>query len=217
MFPRVPRVPRAKIRMKKDFTGYVLAGGKSSRMGADKAFLKTGEKTFLANAVEILKPNCEQVKIVLGKSQKHFIEKLPGNISYIFDVFENRGAVGGMHAALKDCQTEFAVILAVDLPFVTGEAIEKLCEIILDEKDFSAIVPRQTDKKLQPLCAVYRVKDCLPKAEEILSKSESASVRDFLGMIKTRMINGENFGEDKNLFINVNSPADLKNINRESV
>ena len=46
---------RAKLFYEKNFTGYILSGGKSSRMGADKAFLKIGEKTFLENAVEILK------------------------------------------------------------------------------------------------------------------------------------------------------------------
>ena len=161
-------------------------------MGADKAFLKIGDKTFLENAVEILALVCHQVKIVLNKSQLHFIEKLPDGISHIFDIYENRGALGGIHAAFQDCKTEFAVVLAVDLPFVTSDAVEKLCKIILDEKDFSAIVPRQTDGKLQPLCAVYRVKDCLPKAEEILSKTESASVRDFLEMTQTKLLKTEN-------------------------
>ncbi len=89
------------VYMKNDFTGYILAGGKSSRMGRDKAFLKIGEKTFLENAVEILKPNCDQVKIVLNKSQNHFIEKLPDGISHIFDIHENRGALGGIHAAFQ--------------------------------------------------------------------------------------------------------------------
>lgn len=197
---------------KKSFSGYVLAGGKSSRMGRDKAFLKIGEKTFLENAVEILAPVCNQVKIVLSKSQKHFIEKLPENISYIFDIHENRGAVGGIHAALEDCQTEFAVILAVDLPFVTSKAVEKLCENILREKEFSAIVPRQTDGKLQPLCAVYRVKECLPKAEEILSKTESASMKDFLETVGTKFTNAKIISGYENLFINVNSPDDLRKL-----
>ena len=196
--------------MKNQFSGYILAGGKSSRMGTDKAFLKIGEKTFLENAVEILKPNCEQVKIVLNKSQNHFIEKLPDGISHIFDIHENRGAIGGIHAALQDCKTEFAVILAVDLPFVTSEAIEKLCKIISDEKDFSAIVPRQTDGRLQPLCAVYRVKDCLAKPEEILSKPESASVRDFLKNLKIKMVETANLSTNKKLFANINLPEDFK-------
>lgn len=194
------------------FEGFILSGGKSSRMGADKAFLKIGEKTFLENALETLEPNCEQVKIVLGKSQTHFIEKLPAGISYIFDIFENRGALGGIHAALKTCETGFAVILAVDLPFVTSEAIQKLCEIALDSKDFSAIVPRQNDKRLQPLAAVYRVKDCLPNLEEILSKNESASVRDFLETVKTNIIESKNLSLKNELFSNINNLSDYENL-----
>src|SRR5688572_11108294 len=173
--------------MTNNFSGYVLAGGKSSRMGADKAFLKIGDKTFIENAVDALKPNCEQVKIVLNKTQTHFIEKLPESAVHIFDRFENRGALGGIHAALKDCETEFAVILAVDLPFVDESAIKKLCESAIGYDVFSAIVPRQNDGRLQPLCAVYRAKNCLSKLEEILSKNESASVRDFLEMVETKI------------------------------
>ncbi|MGI9055575.1 MAG: molybdenum cofactor guanylyltransferase [Pyrinomonadaceae bacterium] len=202
--------------MTNDFTGYILAGGKSSRMGTDKAFLKIGEKTFLENAVEILKPNCKQTKIVLNKSQNHLIEKLPDGVSYIFDRFENRGAVGGIHAAFTDCKTEYAVILAVDLPFVTSEAIKKLCEIILQEKDFSAIVPRQKDQRLQPLCAVYRVKDCLFNLEKIFSEDVSISAHDFLKTTETKIIETGDLGAIKNLFTNVNSPSDFENLKRQN-
>lgn len=191
------------------FEGFVLAGGKSSRMKRDKAFLQIGKKNFIENAVEVLASVCEQVKIVLNKSQTHFIEKLPNEIPYIFDIYQNRGANGGIHAALNDCETEFAVILAVDLPFVTGETINKLCEIALDSKEFSAIVPRQNDNGLQPLCAVYRVADCLTKLEEILLKDDSASVKEFLETIRVKEIEAKNLGSNKNLFANINRPHDL--------
>ena len=181
-------------------------------MGEDKAFLKIGEKTFLENAVEILNPVCAQTKIVLNKSQNHFIEKIPGGVSYVFDVYENRGALGGIHAAMKDCQTEFAAVLAIDLPFATSEAVEKLCEIILAEKDISAVVPRQPDGKLQPLCAVYRTKNCLQKAEEILSKTDSASVRFFLEKLNTEIIDALILDENKDLFLNVNNPHEYQNL-----
>lgn len=198
--------------LKEKFTGYVLSGGKSSRMGEDKAFLKIGEKTFIENAVETLKPNCENVKIVLNKSQIHFIEKLPGNISYIFDRFENRGALGGIHAAFSDCKTGFAIILAVDLPLVTTGAIEKLCETISTYENFSAIVPRQTDGKFQPLCAVYRIKNCLPKAEEILSKTKNASVKDMLETIKMKIVEEKTLSENRNLFFNINRRKEYEHI-----
>ena len=60
---------------RQNFTGYILAGGKSSRMKRDKAFLEIGGKTFLENAFSALAPNCKRVKIVLNPAQKHFIEK----------------------------------------------------------------------------------------------------------------------------------------------
>jgi molybdopterin-guanine dinucleotide biosynthesis protein A len=192
-----------------NFTGYILAGGKSSRMGRDKAFLEIGDKTFVENAVDALKPNCSQVKIVLNKSQTHFIEKLPSNIPYVFDLYENRGAPGGIHAALQDCETEFAVILAVDLPFVMSKTIAALAKIALSE-NVAAIIPRQNDCRLQPLCAVYRVINCLPKIEKLLDEKESASVRNFLDIINTKSIEAGDLSADENLFTNINYPQDFK-------
>ncbi len=199
--------------MKKLFSGYILAGGKSSRMKRDKAFLKIGEKTFVENAVEILEAVCEQTKIVLNKSQTHFIQNLPDQISHIFDIYENRGALGGIHAAFKDCETEFALILAVDLPFVTSEVIKKMCEIAIERKDFAAVVPRQNDGRLQPLAAVYRVKDCLPKLEKILTNEKSPSVRNFLNEISANIIEQKDLSDKKELFFNVNNPTDFQQIN----
>lgn len=194
----------------RDFTGYILSGGKSSRMGMDKAFLEIGAKTFLENAVGILNPICEQIKIVINKSQIGFIEKFPDGVSFVFDRFDNRGALGGVHAALADCQTKFAVVLAIDLPFVTSEAIGTLCEVIADEKDFSAVVPRQLDGRMQPLCAIYCAPECLRHAKELLTNTDSASMRDFLQKIRIKIIDAESLGEE-NLFANINSPNDYKN------
>lgn len=193
------------------FEGFVLAGGKSSRMGADKAFLEFGGETFIERAVKTL-ANLSTVKIVLNKSQTHFIEKLPFGIEYIFDVFEDRGALGGIHAGLKNCENEFALILAIDLPFVTSEAIETLINIALDSNEFSAIVPRQNDKKLQPLCAVYRTAICLPVAEKLLKKNISISVRDFLRFVPTRIVENDELPTHEDLFFNVNRFSDYRHI-----
>lgn len=193
------------------FTGYILAGGKSSRMGADKAFLEIGGKSFLENAFEILQPICSQTKIVLNCGQKHFIEKLPGGVSYVFDIYENRGAVGGIHAAFKDCETEFAVILAIDLPLVTREAIENLAKIALT-KNTAAIVPRQIDGRLQPLAAVYRVKNCLPEIEKLMDENKSASARDLLERIFAFYVEQSEITTNVNLFLNVNFPADFQKL-----
>jgi len=195
------------------FDGYVLAGGKSSRMKIDKAFLEFGGETFLTRAVKTLSTVCDnRVKIVLNKSQTNFIEKFPDRVPHIFDVYENRGALGGIHAALSDCRSQWTIILAVDLPHVTSEVIENLSRIAFKSKDFAAIVPIQTDGRPQPLCAAYCVKNCLPKLENLLEETISTSVRDFLKIVPTHFIGQDeltmNGGED--LFFNVNRPSDFQ-------
>lgn len=195
-----------------NFTGYILAGGKSSRMGKDKALLKIKNKTFLENAVDALRPHCSAVKIVLNRSQNHFIKKIPADVLYIFDIFENRGAPGGIHAALKDCETEFAVILAVDLPFVSSKTIEKLSEIAVEFDEFSAFVPLQNDGRLQPLCAVYRVKDCLSEIENFLEIEKSLSVKDYLKKIPIKIVEQESFSDKKDVFLNVNNSQDFQKL-----
>lgn len=199
-----------------NFSGFVLAGGKSSRMKTDKAFLEIGGETFLERAVKTLRTVCEnRVKIVLNQTQNNFIERLPADVSHIFDVYENRGAPGGIHAALTNCATKYAVILAVDLPNVTSEAIENLANITLSSNKFIAIVPRQLDGRTQPVCAVYHARYCLPALENLMEENASASVRDFLELITPRYISQNKLTADDggDIFFNVNRPADFQQIN----
>lgn len=195
------------------FDGYVLAGGKSSRMKTDKAFLEIGGETFLARAARTISSVCEnRVKIILNKTQTSFIERIPDRVPHIFDVYENRGALGGIHAALHDCQSKWAIILAIDLPLVTSEAIKNLARIALASKNFAAIVPMQSDGRPQPLCAVYRTRDCLLKLESLLKETASASVRDFLEFVPTRFVGQDELtvNTSKDLFFNVNRPSDFQ-------
>lgn len=194
-------------------TGYILVGGKSSRMGRDKAFLKIGKKTFLENAVEILKPvSGNRIKIVLNPKQNHFIEKLPRNIPHIFDIYENRGALAGIHAGLMDCKTEFAVILAVDLPFVTSQALIKLCKIARNSDDISAIIPKQNDNRLQPLAGIYRVKECLSVVEKLIESKESNSVLYFLTKLSNIKTVPENQLDSETFLQNINTSAEYKKL-----
>ncbi len=192
---------------KNNFTGFVLAGGKSSRMGADKFALEIGGETFLERAVNALKPVCESVKIVLNRQQTIETEQ-----PIVRDIYATRGAPGGIHAALKNCETKFAVILAVDLPFVTTAALGNLINIALASNKYIAFVPRQPDGRAQPLCAVYRAKYCLPTLEKLITENDSASVRDFLDLIFPKYIEADRLSADENLLFNVNSPADFQTL-----
>jgi molybdopterin-guanine dinucleotide biosynthesis protein A len=198
---------------KENFSGYTLAGGKSSRMGADKAFLKIGDQTFLERAIKTLSEICaDPVKIVLNHSQDALIEKLPADVSYITDVYENRGALGAIHASLKDCRTKYALIFAVDLPFITSESLEKLADIAESSNKFLAVVPRQTEGKVQPLCAVYHARYSLRTLENLMNENPHAAVSDFLDLISTRYVAQNKLSDDENLLFNVNHPADFEKV-----
>jgi molybdopterin-guanine dinucleotide biosynthesis protein A len=209
---------KLKIIMKTDFAGFILVGGKSSRMGKDKFLLKINGKTFLQTAFETLeKAGVEQISVSVSE-KTNLIEDFP----IIEDIYKNRGALSGIHSALVYSKSSFSIILACDYPFVSVELIEFLMNMAIIENEFDAFAPIQADGKIQPLCAVYKTGICC----EILSKmlenqDENYSVRDFLNRVKTRYIE---FNEIKHLpnsekfFFNVNTPEDFgraKNIDRE--
>ncbi len=198
-----------------DFSGFVLAGGKSSRMKTDKAFLEIGGETFLARAVGTLRTVCEnRVTVVLNQKQNHFIERIPEGTPHASDVYEDRGALGGIHAALVNCPTKYAVVLAIDLPLVTAEAVEKLVDIMLSSNKFIAVVPRQADGRVQPLCAIYHARYCLPALEDLMETNDSASANDFLELVAPRYVAQNKLTDDDStdIFFNVNHPTEYEKL-----
>ena len=131
-----------------DLTVFVLAGGKSSRMGADKALLELAGQTLLQRALQLARAVSEDVRIV-GAHEK-FGEFAP----VVEDNYPNRGPLGGIHAALASTSSDFNLILAVDLPFLEKRFVQHL---VTDARGSGAVVtlPR-AGGGLQPLCAVYR-------------------------------------------------------------
>ncbi len=139
---------RVKDGTELDVTAFVLAGGKSSRMGSDKAFLRFGDETLLCRALKVAGVVAEEVRIV-GDAKKFAAF---GRV--VEDVYRDRGPLGGIHAALSSSATELNLILAVDLPFVDSKFLEYL---LLRAQESGAIVtvPR-AGGGLHPLCGVYQ-------------------------------------------------------------
>ena len=138
-------------------------------MGRDKAFLTIDGNTFLQNSASILKPVCEdRIKIVLNPAQTDFTDRLPENVAHIFDTHENRGPVGGIHAALKDCKTEFAVIIAVDQPLIGNTVIANLSKTAR-ESGADVVIPKMENGRFQQLCTIFRVESAFPVIEKLLS------------------------------------------------
>src|SRR5688500_12273956 len=94
--------------------GFILAGGNSSRMGADKSQLLLDGKTFIERIAEELLSVVASVKIIGKRSGQD------NNLASAPDIFPRWGALGGVHAALAACNSPWAAIVACDLPFISG-------------------------------------------------------------------------------------------------
>ena len=182
-------------------TGFILVGGKSSRMGADKSQLRLGNRSFTEKIAATLSTVTGAVRVVGVRSN------LGVNLTSTPDVFTGWGALGGIHAALADCPTEWAMVIACDLPFVSGELLQRLCGM---RYGFEAAAPLQSDGYLQPLCALYRVEPCLGRAEELIKAGERRPLA-LLHAVKTRYVRFEELSDltdADHFFDNINTPDD---------
>ena len=187
-----------------DVQGFILVGGASRRMGQDKAQLRLGPETMLKRVADRLSPVTSSVTLV-GSPQAE------GNsLPTVPDVYEKWGALGGIHAALSAAKTDWSIVIACDLPFVTRDLFERLKSLAGESVD--AIVPLQPDGRPQPVCALYRRKTCLPEIERLVSAGEH-TLRALLANVRTRFVQ---FGEladlpgAENFFLNLNTPEDYE-------
>jgi molybdopterin-guanine dinucleotide biosynthesis protein A len=182
--------------------GFVLTGGKSSRMGADKAFLEFGGRTLLERALEVMHQACDEVAIV-GDPVKF------GSYGLVVqDLYPGCGPLAGIHAALLHSSAELNMVLAVDMPFVSRELLLFL-SARAEETEAVVTVPR-TAIGSQPLCAVYR-RAFSATAEEAL-RAGKYKIDALFSAVAIRGINEEELegaGFSERMFFNVNTPDDL--------
>jgi molybdenum cofactor guanylyltransferase len=183
-------------------TAFVLAGGKSSRMGSDKAFLRFGDETLLSHALKMAGAAAGEVRIV-GDAKKFASF---GRV--VEDVYLNRGPLGGIHAALSSSAADLNLMLAVDLPFVGANLLDYLISRAR-ESGAMVTVPR-AGGTLQPLCAVYR-RGFVEAAEQSLRDGKN-KIDPLFGRVRTCLIDEEELvraGFSVEMFQNLNTPEEL--------
>lgn len=186
-----------------DLSGFVLAGGRSRRMGTDKAFLQLDGRTLLARVLDLLGALTPQVGIV-GPAAKFTAYGL-----VIEDVYAGRGPLAGIHAALTSSTTELNLIMAVDLPLVT----ESLLRFLVEQaraSDAVVTVPRIAGG-YQPLCAVYR-RAFAPLAQAALESGKN-KIDALFAPVTTRILEESElnrFAFGAAMFENLNTPEDLR-------
>jgi molybdenum cofactor guanylyltransferase len=192
-----------------DVSAFILAGGKSTRMGADKAFLEWNGRSLLARALDLARSVTCDVRIV--GSRKKFAEFAP----VVEDGFRDCGPLAGIHAALRASVTELNLILAVDMPFASVAFLRYLLGQARRAAEAAVIVAHAGGHR-QPLCAIYRTEFGVV-AENALRAGENRIDRLF-DRIPLRVIEEKELkdaGFSLNIFRNLNTPDDLEAENRD--
>ena len=187
------------------FAGFILAGGRSSRMGRDKAMLEIDGLTMIDRAIDLVRRVGVEPVVVgsVGESSRK-----PGG-RVISDDWPGAGPLGGIATALRDTQASWNLVVACDMPYLTKNWMEFLmCRASTALGD--AVVP-MNESGAEPLCAIYH-----QRGETAIRDALENGVRkvtDGLAKLRVEYVERDEwkgFDPDGLLFKNMNEPADYE-------
>jgi molybdopterin-guanine dinucleotide biosynthesis protein A len=180
---------------------HILAGGRARRLdGRDKSALVVGDRRILDWQLAALRGHAARIVIVGGPQRggEDGVEVIPDRLPGI-------GALGGLYTALVSATAERTLVLACDMPFVTGAFLEYLARCSVG---YDAAAPRDR-RGLHPLCAVY-ARAAAPLIRRSIDEGVR-KVREAIEPLRIRVIEGaalEPFDPAGRLLENVNTPDD---------
>ena len=193
----------------------ILAGGKSSRMGEDKALLEYEGKYFIEKIAEELSFFDE--KIIARGNNSSLTGITDSDWKIIPDIYPDHGPMGGLHAALKACESDTMFVVTCDMPLITGELAKRICVDMFSRQNIGdcksdteseaksdavpdAVIAVTTDGKYHPLCGVYK-KELYIEMEEYLKQDNNR----MMSVLKNNRV--------KYLELNEESSRQLANVN----
>ena len=189
-------------------TGIILAGGKNLRMGQNKALLQVHGQRIIDRTKSIFVDLFDEIILVTNSP----FDYLDLNLRTVTDLYQEKGALGGVFTGLFHATHRYAFVAACDMPFLNKALISHLISL---SRGFDIVVPK-TEDGWQPLHAVYSQK-CLPFMEDLLLKG-NLKIIDFFHRMKKREVPSEEISLfDPRLlsFLNLNTPEDLARIQEQ--
>ncbi|RVU90200.1 molybdenum cofactor guanylyltransferase [Flavobacterium columnare] len=184
-----------------EIEGYILAGGKSSRMGTDKGLLLLNNIPFVTHIQNVLKTICKTIQIVTNN-----LEYKKTGYNIIKDIIIEKGPVGGIYTALSHSKTTYTLIVSVDSPLITEKLIKEL--IVNHISQNASVTIFGTEKIEIPLIGVYNTD--LKFFFEEATIHNRLKLRELLKEIKTQKITISK--EFESQLQNINTKEDYKTI-----
>ena len=182
---------------REELTAAILAGGKSSRLGSDKALAEVGSRPMLNRAIAAVEPLAKEI-LVVGRMELNFPA---GNAQCIPDIQPGLGPVGGLASALAVASHDRVLCIGCDMPFLnTG-----LLRLLVHSSPHADVTILRVGGKVEPLCAIYhrRIQPIVLR----LIREGQLRMREMFGILKTAYCDVGS--ECENMLFNVNTPDDL--------
>ncbi|WP_339833236.1 molybdenum cofactor guanylyltransferase [Paenibacillus sp. FSL R7-0272] len=196
------------------WTGIILAGGLSSRMGTNKALLELNGSAVLTHINNAIRPAVSRIVVAAGSNEAIYSALGDKDFEFVKDVYPGKGPLAGLDAALSVSQTEWNLVSACDMPLLQTSFFNGMKRLAVQYPTCNAIVPR-VEGRIHPLAGVYH-RRVLPELEQCL-------IHDRLRVIRWLEEIGCHFAEIDELeqvgiehaalqLSNMNTPEEFENI-----
>ena len=189
------------------FSAVLLAGGKSSRFGSDKAVVKIDGVELWRRQISLLRAlGSHEIFVAAGQPPIWINDQL----HFVRDAMSNAGPLSGVASALRECATSHLLVLAIDLPQMTAAFLQSLVDL---SSDSCGAVPKRNGF-FEPLAAIYP-QSCRPLADRQMLAGK-LMMQDFVSaaLEESLIIVRDVRPDEEPLFTNMNAPDDLLSIPR---
>jgi molybdopterin-guanine dinucleotide biosynthesis protein A len=185
----------------------VQAGGKSSRLGKDKALLDFGGQPLIQYVLSQVASLADETMITTNHPEGYRFLGLP----LVPDLIRDRGALGGLYTALSAASHPLVAVVACDLPFANADLLAHCRDLLLADASLDVVIP-STKHGLEPLHAVYRRETCRPAVKAAIEADQWRMIA-WHSEVKIRVLTPEEsatFDPDGLVFWNLNTPEDFQ-------
>lgn len=183
----------------------IQAGGKSTRMGQDKALMPFLGRPLIERIIARVAPIADEIIITTNDPPSYRFLGLP----LFTDIHPERGALGGLHTALACASHPLVAVLACDMPFASPKLIEFQKRILLKE-NVDVVIPGGPEG-LEPLHSLYRRETCLPACESAIL-ADKWKLISWFPQVKVRTLQPEEirpYDPSGLVFWNLNTPEEF--------
>ena len=190
-------------------TSIILAGGKNTRLGKNKALEIIGGKTVIERVIERLRPVSNQLLIVTSSETNHFPGA--GDAEILTDLYPGYGPLGGIYTGLVKARSRYSLAVACDMPFLNTELLKYMIE---QAHGVDVVVPCLDGGMIESLHSIYS-SGCLPSVKACLDKKQLSIERCIRPLNVRYVAQTETQAIDPRMlsFFNINYPSDLEKAN----